>query len=147
MMKTAIALTFMLSLNLSAQEVFQVRLPVTKRGRAPAVMDGTCNVDQLTTKTVIINGQSVVQKRPIEEIKKKELCEEVKKCMYSADEDKMPELRALEDLSCNTEVTEVTPKVPSQAAEPGNDGARKPKATTTSGETPPKETTPATAPR
>lgn len=115
-MKTFLT-TFTFILALSAQ---------AENSRSPAVLDGTCNTDVPTSITAIINGKEVVSERPVADILKDQ-CKAVKKCMFSANEEDMDELKSLEAVACNNNMSAVTTKTPGNVVEKNFDGKRKAK--------------------
>lgn len=94
--------------------------------RAPAVLDGTCNTNVPTTVTVVVNGKEVVSERAVSDILKDQ-CVAVKKCMYSADDEAMEELKSLEAVACHSNMSAVTTKTPGQDVDKNYDGQRKAK--------------------
>ena len=97
-----------------------------ENSRAPAVMDGTCNTDVPTTVSEMINGKEVVSERAVADILKDQ-CKAVKKCMYSANEEDMDELKSLEAVACNNNMNAVTTKTPGAVVDKNFDGKRKAK--------------------
>ncbi len=115
-MKKIILFTFVISFNSFAEN-----------SRKPAVLDGTCNLNIPTTITTIVNGKEIVTDRSIEDVLKDQ-CIEVKKCMYSADDLEMDDLKSLEAVACNNNMSAVTTKTPGPVVENKNfDGKRKAK--------------------
>lgn len=114
-MKKIILLTFILSLNVHAEN-----------SRSPAVLDGTCNTDVPTTTTAVVNGKEVITERAVADILKDQ-CKAVKKCMYSANEEDMDELKSLEAVACNNNMSAVTTKTPGAVIDKNFDGKRKAK--------------------
>ena len=97
---------------------------MAENSRSPAVLDGSCDLNISTTTTEIIKGRSVEIEKPISQAQK-ELCLEVRKCMNSAEEEKMPSLKNLEAVACsNTMMKSVTIKNPASILEPGFNGRR-----------------------
>lgn len=107
-----------------------------ENSRSPAVLDGSCNLNIPTTFSVLINGKSVVKEKSIEQVQK-EQCQEVKKCMNSAMEEEMEELKSLEAVACSNTLTAVTTKTPGPVIDKNFDGKRNAK---------PVEEAPTTAP-
>ena len=97
-----------------------------ENSRSPAVLDGTCNTDVPTTISAMIDGKEVVSERSVSDILKDQ-CKAVKKCMYSADEKDMDELKSLEAVVCNNNMNAVTTKTPGIVVEKNFDGKRKAK--------------------
>lgn len=112
-----LVLPFLFSLNALAEN-----------SRSPAVLDGSCNLNIPTTMKIIANGKESVIERPIEDVLKDQ-CKEVKKCMNSADDDEMEELKSLEAVACNNTLNAVTTKTPGIAVDKNFDGKRKAKPT------------------
>ncbi len=75
---------------------------------------------------VIVNGKESVIDRPIEDVLKDQ-CKEVKKCMNSAEDEEMEELKSLEAVACNNTLNAVTTKTPGMAVDKNFDGKRKAK--------------------
>jgi hypothetical protein len=115
MMKSFLIFTFILSFNAFAEN-----------SRSPAVLDGSCNLDIATTYKVIEAGKEVVKEKSIEEVQK-EQCKEVRKCMFSAMEEEMEELKSLEAIACNNTLTAVTTRTPGIVIDKNFDGKRKAK--------------------
>lgn len=115
MIKSLLIFTFMFSFNSFAEN-----------SRSPAVLDGSCNLDIATTFTVMENGKEVVKEKSIEDVQK-EQCKEVKKCMFSAMEEEMDELKSLEAVACNNVLNAVTTKTPGAIIDKNFDGKRKAK--------------------
>jgi hypothetical protein len=115
MVKNLLIFTFMISFNSFAEN-----------SRSPAVLDGSCNLDIATTYKVVENGKEVVKEKTIEEVQK-EQCKEVKKCMFSAMEEEMDELKSLEAVACSNTLTAITTKTPGAVIDKNFDGRRKAK--------------------
>jgi hypothetical protein len=115
MIKNLLIFTFMFSFNSFAEN-----------SRSPAVLDGSCNLDIATTYKVVEGGKEVVKEKTIEEVQK-EQCKEVKKCMFSAMEEEMDELKSLEAVACSNTLTAVTTKTPGAVIDKNFDGKRKAK--------------------
>ncbi len=115
MKKTLILFTFILSANSYAEN-----------SRSPAVLDGTCNTDVPTTVSAMIDGKEIVSERPVADILKDQ-CKAVKKCMFSANEEDMDELKSLEAVACNNNMNAVTTKTPGAVVDKNFDGKRKAK--------------------
>ena len=115
MFKKLFIFTFLFSFNTSAEN-----------SRSPAVLDGSCNLDIETTYKVMVRGKEVTREKKIEDVQK-EQCIVVRKCMYSAMEDEMEELKSLEAVACNNKLTAVTTKTPGAVIDKNFDGKRKPK--------------------
>jgi len=115
MIKSLLIFTFMFSFNSFAEN-----------SRSPAVLDGSCNLDIATTYKVMERGVEVVKEKTIEEVQK-EQCKEVKKCMFSAMEEEMDELKSLEAVACSNTLTAVTTKTPGAVVDKNFDGRRKAK--------------------
>jgi hypothetical protein len=115
-MKRLILLTFILSFNSYAEN-----------SRSPAVLDGSCNLNiPLTTKS-IIDGKEIVKDREIQDVLK-EQCKEVRKCMNSAGDDEIDDLKKLEAVACNNSLSAVTTKTPGAVIKDENfDGNRRAK--------------------
>lgn len=134
MMKSFLIFTFILSFNAFAEN-----------SRSPAVLDGSCNLDITTTYKVIEAGKEVVKEKTIEEVQK-EQCKEVRKCMFSAMEEEMEELKSLEAVACNNTLTAVTTRTPGVVVDKNFDGKRKAKPNPLTDTVPPMATDkPATA--
>ncbi|MBC7712742.1 MAG: hypothetical protein H7177_05360 [Rhizobacter sp.] len=114
-MKNILLLTFIISISAHAEN-----------SRSPAVLDGTCNTDVPTTVTTVVNGKEVVTDRAVADILKDQ-CKAVKKCMYSANEEDMDELKSLEAVACNNNMNAVTTKTPGAVIDKNYDGKRKAK--------------------
>lgn len=97
-----------------------------ENSRSPAVLDGSCNLDIATTYKVMEGGIEVVKEKSIEDVQK-EQCKEVKKCMFSAMEEEMDELKSLEAVACSNTLTAVTTKTPGAIVDKNFDGKRKAK--------------------
>lgn len=97
-----------------------------ENSRSPAVLDGSCNLDIATTYKVMEAGIEVVKEKTIEEVQK-EQCKEVKKCMFSAMEEEMDELKSLEAVACSNTLTAITTKTPGAVIDKNFDGRRKAK--------------------
>lgn len=104
-MKTIIVYTLIALSSFSA---------MAENSRSPAVLDNNCNLDIPTAD----KGPEQVQK---------ELCKEVRKCMASAEDEDMAELKALEEVACNSKLTAINTKTPTLTADKNFDGKRKPK--------------------
>ena len=100
-----------------------------ENSRSPAVLDGSCNLDIPTTYKVVINGKEVVKEKDAMEVQK-EQCKEVKKCMNSAEEEEMEELKSLEAVACSNTLSAVTTKTPGPVVDKNFDGKRKAKPNT-----------------
>ncbi len=134
MMKSFLIFTFILSFN-----------AIAENSRSPAVLDGSCNLDIATTYKVIEAGKEVVKEKTIEEVQK-EQCKEVRKCMFSAMEEEMEELKSLEAVACNNTLTAVTTRTPGVVVDKNFDGKRKAKPNPLTDTVPPMATDkPATA--
>ncbi|MBC7429533.1 MAG: hypothetical protein H7336_13025 [Bacteriovorax sp.] len=114
-MKKIIFLTFILSISAHAVN-----------SRSPAVLDGTCNTNVPTTITTLVNGKELVTERAVSDILKDQ-CKAVKICMYSANDEDMDELKSLEAVACNNNMSAVTTKTPGQVVDKNFDGKRKAK--------------------
>ena len=97
-----------------------------ENSRSPAVLDGSCNLDIATTYKVIVAGKEVTKDKSIEEVQK-EQCSVVRKCMFSAEEDEMDELKSLEAVACSNTIQAVTTKTPGPVIDKNFDGKRKAK--------------------
>lgn len=117
MKKLSFLLLFVLSFSLHAEN-----------SRAPAVLDGSCNLNIPTTITTVVNGKQVTRDKSFEQIQK-EQCLEVKKCMNSAEESEMEELKSLAAVACSNTLNAVTTKTPGSAGllDKNYDGTRKAK--------------------
>lgn len=115
MIKNLLVFTFMISFNSFAEN-----------SRSPAVLDGSCNLDIATTFKMMENGKEVIKEKTIEEVQK-EQCKEVKKCMFSAMEEEMEELKSLEAVACSNTLTAITTKTPGAIVDKNFDGTRKAK--------------------
>jgi hypothetical protein len=116
-MKMLLVLPFIFSLSAFAEN-----------SRSPAVLDGSCNLNIPTTMKVMVNGKESVIDRPIEDVLKDQ-CKEVKKCMNSAEDEEMEELKSLEAVACNNTLNAVTTKTPGMVVDKNFDGKRKAKPT------------------
>lgn len=102
---------------------------LAENSRSPAVLDGSCNLNIPTTITTVVDGKQVTRDKPLEQIQK-EQCLEVKKCMNSADELEMRDLKSLAEVACNNNLNAVTTKTPGSSNDQDkdkNDGMRKAK--------------------
>ena len=97
--------------------------------RAPAVLDGSCD---LTVSPRIKEIKAVL----------KEQCRKVRKCMNSADDTDMIELKNMEAISCNNNLKAITISPPAGKISSDFDGRReaKPNAETDTIVRPPTET-------
>lgn len=75
---------------------------------------------------IVVNGKENIIERPIEDVLKDQ-CKEVKKCMNSAEEEEMEELKSLEAVACKNTLNAVTTKTPSMPVDKNFDGKRKAK--------------------
>ena len=114
-MKKLILFTLLLSIKAYAEN-----------SRSPAVLDGTCNTNVPTTITTIVNGKEQTTERELADILSDQ-CREVKKCMFSANEEDMDELKSLEAVACNNNMNAVTTKTPGAEVDKNFDGKRKAK--------------------
>jgi hypothetical protein len=114
-MKKLILFTLLLSINTHAEN-----------SRSPAVLDGACNTNVPTTITKMVNGKMQTTERELADILIDQ-CREVKKCMFSAEEEEMDELKSLEAVACNNNMNAVTTKTPGVVVEKNFDGKRKSK--------------------
>ena len=97
-----------------------------ENSRSPAVLDGSCNLNIATTYKVVENGKETIkEKDPMDVLK--EQCQEVRKCMNSAEEEEMDELKSLEAVACNNTLNAVTTKTPGPVIDKNFDGKRKAK--------------------
>lgn len=115
-MKKFILLTLLISFNTHAEN-----------SRSPAVLDGSCNLDIATTVTSVVDGKQVVTEKPISQVQK-EQCVEVRKCMNSAGDGEIEELKSLEAVACSNTLNAVTTKTPGNIIDKNYDGKRKAKA-------------------
>jgi hypothetical protein len=97
-----------------------------ENSRSPAVLDGTCNTDVPTSVTTIVNGKEISTERAVSDILKDQ-CKAVKKCMFSANEEDMDELKSLEAVACNNNMNAVTTKTPGSTIDKNFNGRRKAK--------------------
>ncbi len=97
-----------------------------ENSRSPAVLDGVCNTSVATTLSVMVDGAEVVTERAVADILKDQ-CKAVKKCMFSANEEDMDELKSLEAVACNNNMNAVTTKTPGPVVDKNFDGKRKAK--------------------
>lgn len=118
MMNKIVLFTFMVSFSVHAEN-----------SRSPAVLDGSCNLDIPTTYKVVINGKEVVKEKDAMEVQK-EQCREVRKCMNSAEEEEMDELKSLEAVACSNTLQAITTKTPGPVVDKNFDGKRKAKPNT-----------------
>lgn len=79
--------------------------------RAPAVLDGTCDLNIPLTEEKIVNGKPTQVDRDVKEILK-EQCARVRQCMFSAEEDDMPALKKLETVACEHEYKAISIDTP-----------------------------------
>lgn len=117
MMNKCLLFTFMLSFSALAEN-----------SRSPAVLDGSCNLDIPTTYKVIVGDKEVVKEKDPLEVQR-EQCKEVRKCMNSAEEEEMEELKSLEAVACSNTLSAVTTKTPGPIIDKNFDGKRKAKPT------------------
>lgn len=115
MMNKLVLFTFILSCSAFAEN-----------SRSPAVLDGSCNLNIPTTYKVMVNGKEVEKEKDTMEVLK-EQCKEVRKCMNSAEEEEMEELKSLEAVACNNTLNAVTTKTPGPVIDKNFDGKRKAK--------------------
>ena len=115
MYKKLLIFTFIITFNSFAEN-----------SRSPAVLDGSCNLDIATTYSVMEAGKEVTKDKSIEEVQK-EQCLVVRKCMFSADEDEMDELKSLEAVACSNTLRAVTTKTPGVVIDKNFNGKRKAK--------------------
>ena len=115
MFKKLFIFTFMVSFNSFAEN-----------SRSPAVLDGSCNLDIATTYKIVVEGKEVTKEKSIEEVQK-EQCLVVRKCMFSAMEEEMDELKSLEAVACSNTLRAVTTKTPGAVIDKNFDGKRKAK--------------------
>ncbi len=115
-MKKFILITLLISFHTHAEN-----------SRSPAVLDGSCNLDIATTVTTVVDGKQVVKEKPIAQVQK-EQCIEVRKCMNSALDGEMEELKSLEAVACSNTLNPVTTKTPGNIIDKNYDGKRKAKA-------------------
>ncbi len=94
-----------------------------ENSRSPAVLASSCNLNIPTTVTEVVGGKEVVKERPVEDVLK-EQCKEVRKCMNSAGDEEMDELKKLEGVACNNTLMAVTTKTPSPVVDKNFDGKR-----------------------
>jgi len=94
--------------------------------RAPAVLDNSCNLDIPTQVVTMVNGKEVITEKTAEQVQK-EQCKEIRKCMASAEDEEMPELKSLEDVACNAKLTAVNTRTPAIVPDKNFDGKRKAK--------------------
>ena len=97
-----------------------------ENSRSPAVLDGSCNLDIATTYKIVVEGKEVTKEKSIEEVQK-EQCLVVRKCMFSAMEEEMDELKSLEAVACSNTLRAVTTKTPGAVIDKNFDGKRKAK--------------------
>jgi hypothetical protein len=83
-----------------------------ENSRSPAVLDGTC--------------KEISTERAVSDILKDQ-CKAVKKCMFSANEEDMDELKSLEAVACNNNMNAVTTKTPGSTIDKNFNGRRKAK--------------------
>ena len=111
-MKKLLVLTFLFSFSALAEN-----------SRAPAVI-GPCDLNIPTTFSIVVDGKVIIKEKPIAQVQK-ELCKEAKKCMASADDSEMPELKKIEAIACNNSLpTSVTTNTPSVVVDKNFDGQR-----------------------
>lgn len=94
--------------------------------RKPAVLDSSCNLDIPTHITTIVNGEEIVIEKTAAHVQK-EQCLAIRKCMASAQEEELAELKSLEDVACSAKLTSVNTRTPAIAADKNFDGKRKAK--------------------
>lgn len=114
-MNKAILILFIFSFAASAENF-----------RAPAVLDNSCNLDIPTQVVTMVNGKEVITEKTAEQVQK-EQCKEIRKCMASAEDEEMPELKSLEDVACNAKLTAVNTRTPAIVPDKNFDGKRKAK--------------------
>lgn len=95
--------------------------------RSPAVLDGTCDLNIPLTEEKVVNEKTIQVERDVKEILKDQ-CDRVRQCMFSAEEEDMPELKKLEVVACQHEYKAISIDIPrmKKAVEEYN-GARVPK--------------------
>lgn len=94
--------------------------------RAPAVLDNSCNLDIPTQIVSIVNGKEVITEKTAEQVQK-EQCKEIRKCMASAEDEEMPELKSLEGVACNVKLAAVNTRTPAIVPDKNFDDSRKAK--------------------
>jgi hypothetical protein len=104
-MKKFILLTFLFSLSTTQAE----------NSRAPAVLDGTCQLKVDLSKFKNAEEAQIAH------------CKAVRQCMYSAPDEQMPMLKNLEAAACSNTLKVMAPQVPTLPKEPSFDGKRKAK--------------------
>ena len=115
-MKNFITCSFLfLSLGLNAEP-----------SRKPAVLDTSCNLDIPTHITTLVNGEEIVIEKTVAHVQK-EQCLAIRKCMASAEEEELVELKSLEDVACSSKLTSVNTRTPAIAIDKNFDGKRKAK--------------------
>lgn len=97
-----------------------------ENSRSPAVLDGTCNIAVATTFTKIKDGKEVVFERSLHEILKDQ-CIAIKKCMFSANDEEMDDLKNLEAMACNNNLNAITTRTPGAVVDKHFNGKRKEK--------------------
>lgn len=83
----------------------------SSNSRAPAVLDGTCDLNIPLTEEKVVNGKKIQVDRDIKEILK-EQCSRVRQCMFSAEDEAMPDLKKLEAVACKNEYKGVSIETP-----------------------------------
>src|SRR5690606_27732772 len=98
-----------------------------ENSRSPAVLDGSCNhLNIPLTKKEMVDGREILRNKTVQEFKE-EQCIEVRKCMNSAPEEDMPELKNFEAVACNTSLKAISIKVPGIVTDKNFDGKREAK--------------------
>lgn len=110
-------LLFTLTLSFTAQ---------AENFRAPAVLDNSCNLNIPTQIVTMVNGKEVITEKEASQVQK-EQCKEVRKCIASADDEELAELKSLEDVACNVKLTAVNTRTPAIVPEQSFDDKRKAK--------------------
>ncbi len=92
-------------------------------GRSPAVLSGSCNLDIPTMVEIEVKGKKIKKDRSIQEVQE-EQCQEVKKCLNSAGEDEVDDLKKLEEVACKNVIATITTQVPATVVDKNYDGKR-----------------------
>jgi hypothetical protein len=111
-MNKSILLLFILSFSVRAENF-----------RAPAVLDNSCNLNIPTQLVSIVNGKEVITEKEASQVQK-EQCKEIRKCMASAEDEEMQELKSLEGVACNAKLTAVNTRTPAIVPDKNFDGNR-----------------------
>lgn len=113
--------------NLITCSFFFLSLSVhAEPSRKPAVLDSSCNLDIPTHITTISNGEEIVIEKTAAHVQK-EQCSAIRKCMASAEEEELAELKSLADVACSAKLATINTRTPAIAPDKNFDGKRKAK--------------------